>query len=333
MDEEEPDTSLPVPDEGPLVFAFRFKDGAGVRTSLEDLRDWRETSDFVWVHLNAVDVETATWLGAEGLSEIVGESLLAAETRPRATTFDQGLMINMRGVNLNEGSDPEDMVSIRMWLTDRRLITTRRRRLKAVQSLRRAIEAGAPMGSPGAIVADIARRLATRMEPSVLEIEEEVDRIETAILRGEGRGARAQLADTRQAAVMLRRHIAPQRETLQRLASVELGLFDATQRDVLREAADQIIRFTEEIDESRERAMVLQDQLADARAEEMNEKTMLLSVVAAIFLPLGFLTGLLGINVGGMPGASNELAFWWVVGICLATILGLVIIFKRKKWL
>jgi zinc transporter len=65
----------------------------------------------------------------------------------------------------------------------------------------------------------------------------------------------------------------------------------------------------------------------------MNNKMYLLSVVAAIFLPLSFLTGLLGINVGGIPGAESKLGF--IVFIILLVIIVAIQIwyFKKKKWL
>jgi len=101
----------------------------------------------------------------------------------------------------------------------------------------------------------------------------------------------------------------------------------------LREVADRVTRMTEDIDAVRERAMVLQDQLTDQRAEEMNRNMMVLSVVAAIFLPLGFLTGLFGINVGGMPGVESPVAFWFVVAACGVIGIVLLALFRMKKWL
>jgi len=78
---------------------------------------------------------------------------------------------------------------------------------------------------------------------------------------------------------------------------------------------------------------VLMDELR-TRALSSNERaTYMLTIVAGIFLPLGFLTGLLGINVGGIPGVNDGHAFWWVAGICLAIIAVLMAIFKRLKWL
>lgn len=54
-------------------------------------------------------------------------------------------------------------------------------------------------------------------------------------------------------------------------------------------------------------------------------------MIASIFLPLGFLTGLFGVNVGGMPGTDNESAFWILTITSLMSGLLLYLIFKLSK--
>ena len=322
-------------DEGPpFVFGFGFKDGVARETRWEDVVAGDADYDWVWLHLNMNNDDARSWvLEKSALPLAAASALLAGETRPRMSSFETGLVVNLRGVNLNEGAEPEDMVSIRIWLDERRVITTRRRRLKAAQDLRTEIVDGAQYTSPGALVSRLASRLTERMEPYVLEIEDEVDALENDIIAGEGSGCRPKLADTRQAAVLFRRFIAPQRDVVMRLAGDETSLFDDASKIELRETSDRVTRLVEEIDAARERAMVLQDQLTDQRAEEMNRNMMLLSVVAAIFLPLGFLTGLFGINVGGMPGVDSPAAFWIVVVVCVLIGGALMALFKAMKWL
>ena len=59
----------------------------------------------------------------------------------------------------------------------------------------------------------------------------------------------------------------------------------------------------------------------------------ILSLIAGIFLPISFVTGLLGINVGGIPAAENPWGFL-IVSLLLLTIVVLqVILFKRRHWL
>lgn len=318
----------------PFVFGFGFNDGAAKEMRWEDLAASENAFDWIWLHLNINNEEARRWIRAQqDIPYAAASALLAGETRPRVSSYQNGLVVNLRGVNLNEGAEPEDMVSIRIWISEKRVITTRRRRLKAAQDIRGEILDGAKIAGSGALLARIAGRLTERMTPFVEQIEDRVDAVEDEILTASGDGVRSRLAGARHDAVLVRRFIAPQRDALTRLAQDESGLFHAETRIDLREIADQVTRLTEEIDAARERAMVLQDQLTDQRAEEMNRNMMVLSVVAAIFLPLGFLTGLFGINVGGMPGVNDPVAFWLVVLSCGVIGAGLLVIFRLMKWL
>ncbi len=77
---------------------------------------------------------------------------------------------------------------------------------------------------------------------------------------------------------------------------------DELNRLRIREVADRQVRYVEDIDEVRERAAMAQEELLSRISEQMNERSYLFTVVATIFLPLNFFTGLIGINVGGTPG-------------------------------
>jgi len=322
-------------DDGPpFVFGFAFKGDSAREMRWEEAVTAGDDAEWVWLHLNMNNETARDWIKSQlDLPFVAVNSLLAGETRPRVTTLETGIVANLRGVNLNEGAEPEDMVSMRIWVEPRRIITTRRRRLVAAQDIRSEIINGRKIDGPAALIVRICARLTERTEPFVAEIEENVDALEERILGGESSEIRGQLGEVRQTAVHFRRFIAPQREALLRLAADESALFKPRDKIELREIADRVTRFVEDIDAVRERAMVLQDQLTDKRAEEMNRNMMILSVVAAIFLPLGFLTGLLGINVGGMPGADDPNAFWIVVAISAALAGALVFVFHRKGWL
>jgi zinc transporter len=69
------------------------------------------------------------------------------------------------------------------------------------------------------------------------------------------------------------------------------------------------MRYIEELDTIRDKVSLIQEELSNKLSEQMNKKMYVLSIISVIFLPLTFLTGLLGINVGGIPGAQNENAF------------------------
>ena len=89
----------------------------------------------------------------------------------------------------------------------------------------------------------------------------------------------------------------------------------------------------EELEAVRERAALLHEQLTDMRGEQIEGRSLLVSILALIFLPLTFITGLLGMNVQGIPYAEEAWAFWGITGFCLLVALGVGLYFLRKRWL
>ncbi len=142
------------------------------------------------------------------------------------------------------------------------------------------------------------------------------------MLTAERRELRALLFDLRGQSIALRRFIAPQRETIGRLYAERVSRLDDETRARLREAADRITRHLEDLDAAREQAAVTYEELSARLAEQMNDTMYRLSIVAAIFLPLGLLTGLLGVNVGGIPGTESSIGFAVVtVSLLVLTVL------------
>lgn len=130
--------------------------------------------------------------------------------------------------------------------------------------------------------------------------------------------------------IVLRRYLVPQREVIGRLHAERVSWLSDEIRAYLRESADRVTRYVETLDSARERAAVSSEELASRLAEQMNQTMYLLSVVAAIFLPLGLITGLLGINVGGMPGVDTPWAFTAVTVTMVG--LGLLEVWVFRKY-
>jgi len=323
-----------LPMEYPPLLSFAF-DRQGNAVPADPMQP--DKSQLCWFHARWEDPVASQWLATgAGISSEVHDALTAPETRPRCTVMrtshGDGAVINLRGVNLHEGAVPEDMISVRIWLEADRVISTWRRPLLAIQDLMDGMERGTGPVSPGDFAAKLALRLADRAEPVVATLNETVDGLEEAVL-GDAtpNGLRGQLADVRRTAILLRRYMFPQRDALSTLAIEDLDWLSERDRSKLREATDRITRLAEELDAIRERAAVVQDQLVERRAEAMNRSMLILAVVAAVFLPLGLLTGLLCINVGGMPGAETKWAFWAVCGLLLLTTAFNLWLYRRLK--
>ena len=123
-----------------------------------------------------------------------------------------------------------------------------------------------------------------------------------------------------------------QRDAFAKLIIEKITWLDEDSRLRLREVSDRLIRHIEDLDAVRERAAVTQEELLSRLSDQMNTRMYVLSVVAAIFLPLGFLTGLLGINVGGIPGTDNPWAFLMFLVFIIGIFIGQMLWFRSKKW-
>lgn len=320
-----------------FIFGFDFSDGGG-RSTVVDWSTMKPTaacpkSGFRWLHFNRLADETRVWLEEfSDIDETVIAALLQSETRPRCVAHEDGLMLNLRGINHNPGAEPEDMISVRVWATKSIVISTRSYPVKAIHELREEVAAtGAE--STGDIVARIAARLIDNIDPIIESLKEDADEYEELLLKAGAQLAPAVLAEFRQTILILRRYIQPQRDAMVQLQREGKTLFSQDDSVLLRETGDRIIRIAEELDTVRDRASVMQDQAAGQRQEQLNRRLLALSVLSALFLPLTFVTGLLGMNVHGIPWADQSWAFAGVVAATGVLALCLLGFLKWRRWI
>jgi len=327
-------SSSDAPAQAPLGALIGDGTGGARSTDWDGVAAWRPEQGWLWVHLDRTDAGAQRWLREQsGLNPLACQALLEEETRPRVVAGDDALLVILRGVNLNPGDEPDDMIALRLWVEARRIITLRHRRLLAVQDVREQLVEGRGPRSPGECLVAVTARLVDRQAPVIEALEDTVDEIEAATVAAEGHALRTRIADVRRQAIGLRRYIAPQRDVLARIPSERVSWLDDLQRARLREIGDRQLRLVEEVDAARERAAVAQEELGGRLAEQMNRNMYVLSLIAGVFLPLGLLTGLLGINVGGIPGTDSPYAFA-VVCVILAVIAVLVVwLFRRLRML
>jgi zinc transporter len=319
----------------PFICAYVLdRRGGGRAATPADVDAWTSDAGLLWVHLDVLDPLAQAWIdGHDEIDDVTREALMAIETRPRSVPHDHGLLLVLRGVNLNPGSDPDDMVAIRVWLESDRILTSRRRKLVSIQDLRDAIESGNGPTTPGGFAVSLVERLANRIGKVVNDIEESIDLAEEAALTRGASEIRSDISEIRRQTASIRRYLAPQRDALDRMYRQPGDLFSNAEAQELREEADRITRYLEDLDLARERAIVLQEELLARMAQEQNSRMYLLSVVAAVFLPLTFVTGMLGMNVAGLPGTEDPNAFLAASVIMLGLGAALLVLFRWKKWL
>jgi zinc transporter len=171
------------------------------------------------------------------------------------------------------------------------------------------------------------------MEGVIDEIEDRTDYLEENLIESVDTKFRLEILAVRRETIILKRYLSPQKEALSKLYNEKITWIDEYQRIELRETNDQLMRHIEELDTIRDKVILIQEELANRLSDQMNQKMYILSIISAVFLPLSFLTGLLGINIGGIPGAQNDNAFYIFTTILILIVTAQFMIFKKKKWI
>ena len=320
---------------GTFICAYRLNgDGSGTAIDEGTLQSVSPPSAPIWVHLSARSEGARSWLETQAQlpDETLLEALLAEDTRPRMQVRADGILLILRGVNLNENAEPEDMVSIRIWIESGRFISVQLRNLRGVEDMRQRLESGAGPVDIGDLVTSFIEGSIGRMSPVMGDLTDGIDDLEDRILQMDLQGIREQIISTRRKAIIFNRFLTPQKDIVQKLTEVQVAWLDRKNILRLQEAQNDITRFVEDLQALRERAHSVQEEVANILTERLNRNTYVFSMIAAIFLPLSFLTGLLGINVPGIPGADDPEAFLVFCGILVAVVVAQVALFKRLKW-
>ena len=295
----------------------------------------RSPAIFVWVHLDGREAETLQWLKDHGgMPTTVIYALTAVETRPRSEAVDDGALINLRGPAADEKKDKngeDTLVSIRVWVEKGRAISVSFHPLKGIDKLVDQMKAG-EIKDPGDLISHLAMVITKEVDPVISDLDDLVDACELKLEPEHAFETRRKIALARSDAIAYRRFVAPQRQALTQLAQLDVAWLEEDDRLHLREAADRFARMAEDLEAVRERSALIHEQLTDLRSEQIEKRALLLSIVALIFLPLTFVTGLLGMNVEGIPFAKEPWAFDAVCGFCLLVAVGITAWFAAAKW-
>ena len=224
------------------------------------------------------------------------------------------------------------MVSIRIWIEAKRFISVQLRNLRGVEEMRERLDTGTGPADIGDLVTTFIQGSIARLTPVMGDLGDVIDELEERILQMDLSGIREQIVSTRRKAIIFHRFLAPQKDIVQRLTELEAPWLDEACVRRLREAQNDMTRFVEDLQAVRERSHSVQSEVANILTERLNRNTYMFSLIAAIFLPLSFLTGLLGINVPGIPGADDPEAFLVFCGILIAIVALQVAVFKKLKW-
>ncbi len=289
---------------------------------------------WTWLHLSQKSDEARKWLISDsGVPRSEASAMLEDKIRPRCDVSDTGVLFIGRGVNLDPQSVPEDMVSLRAWLEHDRLITVVVRRLRSAEAVAESFAEDPRPESPGEVLALLFSQMVNRIAPVVQELADQLDELQETVIDDDSPMPDvSELSPVRLRAVTLHRYMLPMYDAANALISApQLGDLHKIIGE-LRSTRDRLERIIEDLASIESRAAVTRDEMVSRRADALNQRVYTLTVLAGVCLPLSVLTGMLGMNVGGLPLSGNHGFLITILGMLTLSALSLVLL-RWIKWI
>jgi len=254
---------------------------------------------------------------------------------PKIDDFEDYLFIVVHGINYNIESDVEETTELALFLGKNYVVTCHYVPLRAVASVLNRVRANArPMRRGAEFLAhDLIDALVDNIMPTVEEMDEKCTQLETEALHDPKRQTLTSIMRLKRSIVALNRVILPQREILNGLSRGDYPLISDRSQIYYRNIYDHLVRIEMLTQGLRDMADSVLSTYLSSVSNRMNEVMKVLSIVAAIFLPLALLAGIYGMNFANMPELHWRHGYIAVLGAMIIISVSLVIHFRRKKWL
>jgi len=270
-----------------------------------------------WFALDASAADADRVLADLELDAAVRGMLEARPPSIRAKPLASGLFLGLARFAISRDASDDRIVGSALWIEPERVVTVDSGAAPDLLAAQRDPGAELPAGGPWSVAAAHLAELAEDLEDDLHALAPVLDALEDRIADQDEELPVAELSALRQRLIRVRRHAVPLTLLARALTSDRRLAAEPEAQAVIEDAAASVERSQAALGLHFDRSEVLNDQIQAHLAQRMNRATYRLGVVATVFLPLGFLTGLLGINVAGIPGDHNPYAFWLVCGFLI----------------
>lgn len=310
-------------------------DGAGRLLTLSAERIDAALADedtAVWLHFDHADPAARAWIEQSPYVPAPAKAmLLGADSHMRIEPAGSGLT-GVVGDLHHEFSQRSDHLDVlRFYLDSDRLISTRREPMTAIDKLQRSLGEGLTAERPVGLLAQFLHHVTDTLGDIMLELSDALDKLEEQVSGGGGADATQRLDRVRKVAARLRRHMVPQQHALLGLVTRLPGWIEEGEAAQLRSAIERLGALGHDLDLVQERSRLLQEQRSARLMEASNRNLYILSIVTILALPSTLITGVFGMNLGGMPGTQDHMGFWYGVAGMVATAIGSLVAMRSLK--
>jgi magnesium transporter len=292
----------------------------------------RDAAGWVWRDVVGASAQEVEAIAADlGFDALAVEDILTFTEYPKADEYPDHTFVVLHGI----ADDPTRLrtVECHAFIGPDYLVTLHEEDLPFFESVREQVEAGRHADAgPDGLFALLAEAAATRYDSLAVGLEDEFESLEDRAMGGDP-SVIAEVHALRRDALMLRRVTTAQRDTVRQLADVVFPGIGERARMRLGSARDHYVRAAESIDTSRAVLGAVLEAHRAAVAERTNEVMKVLTVFAAIVLPMTLLTGIYGMNFHHMPELAWRWGYFALLGVMAVLGIVLWIYFARRGFI
>jgi magnesium transporter len=185
-----------------------------------------------------------------------------------------------------------------------------------------------------ALMHRIVDSMVDNYRPELEELSERLDALEERVFDGAPANLAKDILDFKRDIASLRRVVQPQRDVVGRLARREFAFIDEQVAYRFRDVHDHLVRLADESIMFQDRITSLLDANLAIVSNQLNAIMKILTIIATVFMPLTFITGLYGMNVE-LPhfGFGGFTMFWVLMGVMGGVVAAMLVYFRNRGWI
>ena len=292
---------------------------------------------YVWVDLAAPSIPEGLILSDTfNFHRLSVEDALSARQYPKVEAYDGYLYVILHGIHFLKGDKRFSTHDIDFFVGPNYLVTIHDGDSGTIQELRDHATRNPKILSEGpvSLLHRIVDGMVDSYRPEIDKLEDRIDDLEKQIFDKPEPALVRRILDEKRQIAGLRRIITPQRDVVNRLARRDFVDVSTEMSFRFRDVYDHLVRLADDVLIFQDRITGMLDAHLSNVSNRLNEVMKVLTVVSTILMPLTLLTGAYGMNMPlpQFPGGEHA-QFWWLFGISVLVGLGMLAMFRRKRWI
>jgi magnesium transporter len=304
----------------------------------DDLRQKLAAGEFIWVDVKQpTDDDCEALVSGLGIRPETSTEATRMHQRPRIVDLQDDLaMIVVYALASETGEDP---IEVHLLVSEKFVVTLHDSDVSALETIQEHNRSPIhhAQTSSMVVVHQVIDSIADGYFPRLSELDDAIDQVEDDIFKTPTDEQLQRLFTMKRELVSMRRVVTPMRDMLGAVFTgvVDLPGFNTETSGWLRDAYEHTIRISDLIDSYRDLLSGAMDVYLSTVSNRLNSVMKQLTVIATIFLPLSFVTGFFGQNFLFLTNRIQTAWTFWIfaIGTELAIVLGMLWMFKRRKWL